>query len=162
MYLISCMCKCIIGYVLKYLSTRAIFRSCFGGKKEYDSMTRFGTYLPVQTYTYAILNPFSEEQVKQIQCLKNKKSCQCQQIILVLIPIIQVTSVSVVYSYQASLNLFTPVNVCGSPRTDQKLIGLALLHFYLLYFIYTSYILDLFEPLFPAALIYIWMLILSL
>lgn len=50
----------------------------------------------------------------------------------------------VVYSYQASLNLLAPVNVCDCPRTDQKLIGLALLHFYLLYFTYTSYILDLF------------------
>lgn len=142
-----------------YLSTcqQELFSGLvFGAKKKkkrvWQHDRRFGAYL--QTYTYAICNPSSEEQVKQIQCLKNKKLS------------VSVDNIGafthhsgyfclVVYSYQASLNLLTPVNVCGCPRTDQKLLGLALLHFYLLYFLYTSYILHLFEQLFPAAFIYV-------
>lgn len=72
---------------------------------------------------------------------------------MVLLPIIQVTSVYAVYSRQASLNLSAPVNVCDCQRTDQKLIGLALLHFYLLYFILLLHIYYLTAALIPIKIL---------
>lgn len=67
-------------------------------KKEYDSMTDALVHICKVTHMQSSILHRSNRS----NALKTK-SCQCQQIILVLLPTIQVTSVCVVYSYQASL-----------------------------------------------------------